>query len=252
MGMKRVKERGGCAIVQDPNEAEYDDMPRYSLGTGLVDYVLPVAEIPAQIIAYREQIKLLRLAEDQSSGLTGPPEQREAAIRDILTQLRIRTGHDFSNYKRATVMRRIARRMGVHELLELSEYAHFMHEYPQEANALLKDLLISVTNFFRDAEAFAALEREVIPKLFEGKNAEDQVRVWVAGCATGEEAYTVAMLLADHSANLPGPPQIQVFATDIDEDAIAIAREGSYTLNDAADIAPERLSRYFVREADDH
>jgi two-component system CheB/CheR fusion protein len=246
MGLKRIKERGGCCIVQDPEEAEYVDMPRHSLATGLVDYVLPVAEMPAQIVAYGEQLRQLRLGEE-------PEEQREAnetALRDILTQLRVRTGHDFTNYKRATIMRRITRRMIVQELSSLPAYAQFMNERSQEANALLKDLLISVTNFFRDPAAFEALEREVIPRLFEGKTADDQVRVWVAGCATGEEAYSVMMLLADYSLNLTSPPQIQLFATDIDEDAIAIAREGVYTLNDAADISPERLSRYFIRETD--
>ncbi|HEU4594250.1 MAG TPA: chemotaxis protein CheB [Pyrinomonadaceae bacterium] len=248
MGLKRIKERGGCAIVQDPQEAEYADMPSYSLATGLVDYVLPVAEMPAQIVAYGEQLRQLRLSEEPEEEQR---EANEAALRDILTQLRVRTGHDFSNYKRATVMRRMARRMIVHELASLPAYAQFMHERPPEAQALLKDLLISVTNFFRDPAAFAALEREVVPRLFEGKTADDQVRVWVAGCATGEEAYSVMMLLADYSINLSSPPQIQVFATDIDEAAIAVARDGIYTLNDAADISPERLSRYFIRETDD-
>ncbi len=247
MGMKRVKEMGGLCIVQDPEEAEYDDMPRHSLATGLVDYALPVGEIPAQIIAYREQLKLLHVPES-------PPEPAEAdanALRDIFTQLRVRTGHDFSNYKRATVLRRIARRMGVNELQNLPAYSQFMHERPAEANALLKDLLISVTNFFRDAESFEKLEQEIIPKLFKDKTADDQVRVWVAGCATGEEAYTLTMMLTDYAANLSGPPQIQVFATDIDEDAIAAARDGFYTLNDAADVPPERLNRYFVEEPDE-
>ncbi|MCA1564410.1 MAG: PAS domain S-box protein [Acidobacteria bacterium] len=247
MGMKRVKENGGLCIVQDPQEAEYSDMPRHSLATNLVDYVLPVAEIPARIIAYREQLKLISLPEP-------PPEPSEGeadALRDIFTQLRVRTGHDFSNYKLPTIMRRIARRIGVHELPDIAAYSQFMHERPAEATALLKDLLISVTNFFRDAEAFEALERDIIPKLFEGKTADDQVRVWVPGCATGEEAYTLAMLLSDYAANLASPPQIQVFATDIDEAAIATARDGYYTLNDAADVSPERLSRYFTSEADE-
>ncbi|HEV2801432.1 MAG TPA: chemotaxis protein CheB, partial [Pyrinomonadaceae bacterium] len=247
MGMKRVKEMGGICIVQDPEEAEYDDMPRHSLATGLVDYVLPVAEIPAQIIAYREQLKLLH----NSVARRQADEPDAAALRSIFTQLRKSTGHDFSNYKRATVLRRIARRMGVQELPSLAAYAQFLQARPAEVNALLKDLLISVTNFFRDPEAFAALERDVIPKLFEGKTGDDQVRVWVAGCATGEEAYSLTMLLSDYSANLPSPPQIQVFATDIDEAAIATARDGYYTLNDAADVPPERLSRYFLKEGDE-
>jgi two-component system CheB/CheR fusion protein len=243
MGMKRVKERGGLCIVQDPEEAEYDDMPRNSLATGLVDYVLPVAEIPKRIIAYREQLKLIQVSDE-------PPEQNEVdanALRDIFTQLRVRTGHDFSNYKRPTVMRRIARRIGVNNLPNLAAYSQFMHDRPEEANALLKDLLISVTNFFRDAEALEELEREIVPKLFAGKTAEDQVRVWVVGCATGEEAYTIAMILYDYAANLASPPQIQIFATDIDEDAIATARDGFYNLSEAADVPIERLTQHFVR-----
>ena len=199
MGMKRVKEMGGLCIVQDPREAEYNDMPHHSLATGLVDYVLPVAQIPAQIIAYREQLKRIRIPE--------PPQETEKeelnALRDVFTQLRIRTGHDFSNYKPATVTRRIARRLGVHQLPDLTAYAHFMHEHPAEATALLKDLLISVTNFFRDAKAFEALERDIVPKLFEGKSVDDQVRVWVPGCATGEEAYSVTMLLSEYAATAP-------------------------------------------------
>jgi hypothetical protein len=211
-GMKRVKEMGGLCIVQDPREAEYDDMPRHSLATGLVDYVLPVARIPAQIIAYREQLKRIRITE--------PPQQTAKeewdALRDIFTQLRVRTGHDFSNYKRATVMRRISRRIGVHQLADLAAYAHFMQDHPAEATALLKDLLISVTNFFRDPEAFEALERAIIPKLFDGKSPDDQVRVWVTGCATGEEAYTVTMLLAEYAASprtstrMPSPRRARV------------------------------------------
>jgi two-component system, chemotaxis family, CheB/CheR fusion protein len=247
MGMKRVKEMGGLCIVQDPEEAEYPDMPRHSLATGLVDYVLPVAEMPAQIIAYREQLKLIRVPDPPAE----PTEADANALRDIFTQLRVRTGHDFSNYKRPTVLRRIARRIGVLELSDLTAYAQFMHEHPAEATALLKDLLISVTHFFRDAEAFAALERAIIPKLFEGKRPDDQVRVWVAGCATGEEAYTVAMMLSDYAATLSSPPQIQVFATDIDEAAIAAARDGFYTINDAADVPSDLLSRYFVGEVGD-
>jgi len=222
-------------------------MVRHSLATGLVDYALPVAQIPAQIVAYRERLKLLHIAE-------AAPEQTAAdgdALRAIFTNLRVRTGHDFSNYKRPTVLRRIARRMGVRQVQTLTAYAHFMGEHPQEADSLLKDLLISVTNFFRDRRAFERLERDIVPRLFEGKGDDGQVRVWVAGCATGEEAYSVAMALSDHAARLAAPPQIQVFATDIDEGAIASARDGYYTLNDAADVPPDRFARYFVKDGDD-
>ncbi|HEX7770797.1 MAG TPA: CheR family methyltransferase, partial [Pyrinomonadaceae bacterium] len=215
------------------------------MATGLVDYSLPVAQIPGQIIAYREQLKRIRVPEYHE-----PVEEEADALRNIFTQLRVRTGHDFSNYKRATVLRRIARRVSVHELPNLTAYSNFMHENPAETGALLKDLLISVTNFFRDAHAFEILEREIVPKLFEGKTVDDQVRVWVTGCATGEEAYTVTMLLLEHAATIVPAPQIQVFATDIDEDAIAAAREGFYSINDAADVSPDRLARHFVSEGE--
>ena len=244
MGMKRVKEMGGICVVQDPKEAEYSDMPRHSIATGLVDYVLPVAEIPRKIIAYQEGVARTRIPVDSLER----PETDEQALRSIFTQLRVRTGHDFSNYKRATVLRRIERRINVHELTDLQSYAHFMREHTEEAQALLKDLLISVTNFFRDCESFETLERGFIRRLFEGKGPGDQVRLWVAGCATGEEAYTMAMLLAEFTESLTGAPTVQVFATDIDEQAIATAREGFYTEADVADISPERLRQFFIKE----
>ena len=242
MGLKRVKEQGGICLVQDPAEAEFDDMPRHSIATGLVDDVLPVAEIPGRILEYKESLPNLDL-HDQT---TEPPISAEQALRDMFVQLRRRTGHDFSNYKRATVLRRMARRMGIQQVPDLSAYSAFLREQPDEADALLKDLLISVTNFFRDREVFEQLERDLIPKLFEGKGEDAQVRVWVAGCATGEEAYSLAMLLAEHAWSTAASPSIQVFATDIDATAIAIAREGAYTLNDAADVSPERLARFFT------
>lgn len=246
MGMKRVKERGGIAIVQDPKEAEYSDMPRNSIATGFVDYVLPVAEIPAKLIAYQKHIKSVHIESESLSR----SEADEQSLRDIFTQLRIRTGHDFSNYKRATILRRIERRMSVHELENLPDYALYMREHQYEASALLKDLLISVTNFFRDHDAFQALQDKFIPRLFEGKEADAQVRVWVAGCATGEEAYSVAMLIAEYTSDLFNMPTVQIFATDIDEAAIAVARDGFYTDTDVADVSPERLRRFFTKEAD--
>jgi two-component system, chemotaxis family, CheB/CheR fusion protein len=246
MGLKRVKEYGGVVLAQDPKEAEYGDMPRNAIATGLVDYILPVSQIPAKIIGYKENLSSVRIPAE-------PLERRETdeqALRDIFTQLRVRTGHDFTNYKRATVIRRIERRINVFELPDLPSYARLMRERPEEARALLKDLLISVTNFFRDGESFQALESKVIPKLFEGKQSEDNVRVWVAGCATGEEAYSVAMLLSEYTANSVNAPIVQVFATDIDEQAVAAAREGYYTEADVADVSPERLRRFFIKETE--
>src|SRR5262245_13522559 len=246
MGLKRVKERGGICLVQDPEEADYPDMPRHAIATELVDQVLPVAEMPARILAYRDRLGTVRIPEEPGERV----ETDERALREIFARVRTRTGHDFTNYKRATVLRRIERRIGVHQLTDLPSYAHFIHERPEEASALLKDLLISVTSFFRDPESFAALERTVLPRIFANKGEDDQVRVWVAGCATGEEAYSIAMLLTEFGANVPGGPSLQVFATDIDEAAVGVAREGLYTLNDAADVSPERLRRFFSKEGE--
>jgi two-component system, chemotaxis family, CheB/CheR fusion protein len=243
MGIKRVKEYGGVCIAQEPNEAQYSDMPRNSIATGMVDYVLPVAEIPGRIIAYKEHLGTVTPVGEKKR-----EESDDHALWDIFTQLRHRTGHDFSNYKRSTVLRRIERRISVHELPDLPAFANFLREKPEEARALLKDLLITVTNFFRDARPFEQLEQTVIPRLFEGKGPEDHVRVWVAGCATGEEAYSMAMLLLEFAGDSIDRPTIQVFATDIDEWAITKAREGYYTLNDAADVSPERLRRFFVKD----
>ena len=250
LGLKRVKEFGGATAAQDPAEAEYPDMPRNSIATGLVDYVLPVAEMPARLVAYRDTLRLFGTHEAGE----GPPaehsQREEQAVAAILAQLRMRTGHDFSNYKRPTVRRRIDRRVGVTQVTNIVEYAHFIRERPEEARALLKDLLISVTSFFRDHHAFQTLEKVVVPKLFEGKGPGGHVRVWAPGCATGEEAYSLAMLLAEYAETLLSPPTVQVFASDIDESALQTARGGFYTANDAADVSPERLHRFFSKARD--
>ena len=246
MGLKRIKERGGATYVQNPREAEFNEMPRNAIATELVDEVLNVAEIPARIIAYRDSIGTVEIIEETEKR----PELQQQALRDILTQLRIRTGHDFSNYKRPTLLRRIERRINVHNLHDLPSYIAFLHEHPDETYALLKDLLISVTNFFRDKKPFNALEHDVLPAIFAGKTSADQVRIWVAGCATGEEAYSLAMLCAELSLGSFDAPKVQIFATDIDEAAISTAREGIYSLNDAADVSPERLRRFFTSDGD--
>jgi two-component system CheB/CheR fusion protein len=244
MGVKRVKEKGGVIFVQDPNEAEFSDMPRNTIATNLADAILPVAEIPDKITSYKDKFDNLRLSLDDLTR----EETDELALRDIFTNLRIRTGHDFSNYKRATVLRRIERRMNVRELFSLPQYVAFLRETPEETTALLKDLLISVTNFFRDPEAFEDLQRDIIPKILEGKTTKDSVRVWVAGCATGEEAYSLAMLFAEFTLDKFDAPKVQIFATDIDEAAIATARDGLYSNSDVADVSPARLRRFFIKE----
>lgn len=241
-GLRHVKKQGGLTIVQRPEEAEYADMPRHSIATGLVDYVLPIDEMPAKIAAFQ---RLLR-DEDESQPVRFADEAEP--LREVLALLRARTGHDFSNYKTGTLGRRIERRMAVCELATIGEYAQFMRQHPDEAVALMNELLISVTDFFRDPTAFAVLEQLVVPRIMDGKGAHDHVRAWVAGCATGEEAYSVAMLLAEASGS--HRPGIQVFATDLDERAIVTAREGFYTESDVAGLSPERLNRFFVKDAD--
>lgn len=246
MGLKRVKEKGGATFVQNPREAEFNEMPRNAIATGLVDEVLNVADIPAKIISYKKGFGKIRIPEEAEQR---PPDQQQA-LRAIFNELRLKTGHDFSNYKRPTLLRRIERRININDLPDLPSYVTYMHENPDEIQALLKDLLISVTNFFRDKKAFEIIESDVLPVLLHGKSTENQLRIWVAGCATGEEAYSLAILCAEKIIGIIEAPKIQIFATDIDERAIAEGREGLYSINDLADVTPERLRRFFVKEGD--
>ncbi len=245
IGLKRVKEYGGLAIAQDPEEAEYGDMPRNSIATGLVDFVLPVAEMPAKIQAYHDRLR----ADSEEVASFGPQQPDGEAMRDILTLLRVRTGHDFANYKPGTVQRRVERRMHLRGVQTMAAYAQALKEHPNEAVALMKELLISVTNFFRDAAAFETLASRAIANVFQRKNGHKEVRVWIPACATGEEAYTIAMLLAERADAMEEPPPVLVFATDLDDQAIAIARDGFYTDAEVVDIPEERLHRFFSREA---
>ena len=244
MGLRRIKEYNGLALVQDPDEAEFGEMPRSSIATGLVDYVLPVAKMPGKIIAFRDQLRSTPLTVSEEE------EVNEQALMDVFTFLRLRTGHDFVNYKRPTVLRRIERRLAIREISSLPEYAKFLREKPEEADALLRELLISVTNFFRDRSVWEKLDEIVVPRLLERKGAGDHLRVWVAGCATGEEAYSMAMMLADATSMQPSAPAIQIFATDLDEDAIVRARTGFYSVAETADVSPEQLRRHFGKEQD--
>ena len=242
-GLKRIKEYGGLTIAQLPDEAAYADMPNHAIATGQVDLVLPIADMPGRIAAY-----YARMQQADETPETVEYEEDPDALREVLSLLRVRTGHDFANYKPGTLMRRLQRRLHVVETPTLSAYARLIREQPQEAVLLMKDLLISVTHFFRDPEAFAVLEQKVVPRLFENKGVDDQVRIWVAGCATGEEAYSIGMLVSEYLDGMTDPPHVQVFATDLDEDAITVAREGFYTEADVVDVPEKRLERFFHRE----
>jgi two-component system CheB/CheR fusion protein len=243
-GIKRIKEYGGFTVAQDPNEAEYSDMPRNAIATGHVDMVLRVATMPEKIAAWCERVRIPALENASST-----PASEMDSLRDVLTALRVRTGHDFSNYKTGTIGRRIARRMHVCGAGSIGAYAGMLRENPEEPVALLRELLISVTNFFRDDAAFDALAEKVIPRMFVNKRGEDQIRVWVPACATGEEAYSIAMLLAEHATVALDQPTIQIFATDLDGRAVATARDAFYTDAEVSDVREERLQRFFVRES---
>jgi two-component system, chemotaxis family, CheB/CheR fusion protein len=251
IGIKRIKERGGLTVAQDPEEAQVGSMPRSAIATGMVDWVLPVADIPQRLLDYFRLESRLKLPPEDGPQPAQPARTvtagEEASLRDVLMFLRTRTGRDFSYYKRATILRRIGRRMQVNGVADLQEYLDCLRTRPGEPGALLDDLLISVTNFFRDPDCFDALAKE-IPALLAGKGPNDAVRVWVAACATGEEAYSVAMLLSEHARAMDAPPAIQVFATDLDGDAVQSAREGVYPAAIEADVSEDRLKRFFVKE----
>ena len=217
-------------------------MPRSAVATGLADFILPVREIAARL---PELIRNRR--NPPSDDLT---ETDGEAMPRILSHLRVRSGHDFSSYKKSTVRRRIARRMQVQRAATMADYLVILRENPHEAQALFADLLISVTTFFRDTSAFDKLAALVIPRLFEDKGASDTVRVWVPGCATGEEAYSIAMLLLEEAGRHEVRCGLQVFASDLDENALTIAREGRYPVAIEADMTEERLRRFFIREGD--
>ena len=244
VGIKAVKEAGGIILVQDPDEAEYGSMPRNAIATGMADFVLSVREIAE---------RLPGLVRDRRNPNAGALSETDGeAMQRILSYLRVRSGHDFANYKKSTVSRRIARRMQVQRAETLADYLVVLRENPGEAPALFADLLISVTTFFRDPTAFEKLAALVIPRLFEEKAVPAPIRVWVAGCATGEEAYSIAMLLLEEAGRQEIRCEIQVFASDLDDVALSLAREGRYPAAIEADVTEERLRRFFTREGDQY
>ncbi|WP_321820206.1 MULTISPECIES: CheR family methyltransferase [unclassified Burkholderia] len=251
VGLSRVKEMGGITLAQDPAEAEYDSMPCSAIATGMVDFVTTAAEMPQRLMDLWLTAKEIHLpvVENEEHLYDLGNEAAERALREIMIILRTRTAHDFRHYKRATVLRRIERRMQVNGITDLQAYRDHLHLHPEETQALLQDMLISVTNFFRDKEAFDVLERDVLPGIFDRRDEQDRVRVWSVGCATGEEAYSLAMLLQDRSLKSPEGNSFQVFATDIDERAISFARAGLYPDSILADVTPGRVRQFFTRDA---
>ena len=244
LGVREVKQRAGLTVAQEPAEAEFDGMPQSAIATGMVDLVLPLAEIPGTILEFARTRPRVPIPDDDDR-VEGDERQ---LLHSVFAQLRTRTGRDFSRYKRSTILRRITRRMQLARIEELGAYLGLLREQPAEVHALAEDMLITVTNFFRDPEVFAALATDVVPGLFEGRGAKDTVRVWSVGCATGEEAYSLAILLLEEAGGREVPPRIQVFASDLHEKSLDRARDGFYPGDVEADVSPERLRRFFEKE----
>jgi len=244
-GLAMVKQAGGLTMVQDADEAAHGALPRRAIKADLATVVATVGELARQLVQQRGALALC--TDDDGRVTAEPPEE---IYGKIFAHLLTHTGHDLSHYKASTIQRRIARRMQITGILDVGNYADFLRTNVTEALALFQDSLVSVTSFFRDADAYTMLARDCIPQLFAGKMRHDAVRVWVAGCATGEEAYSVAMQLVEYATNLQEAPRLQVFATDLDDNAIAIARRGIYPLTIAQNMSPDRLERFFIRQED--
>ena len=238
-GVRAIQEAGGVVFAQEPSEAEFSAMPQNAIATGVVSFIAPIARLAERMSEVAKSKEAVR-----SLDADGAANE----LRRLIGLLRARTGHDFSNYKRATVMRRVLRRMQVNRMTGLAEYAELVRTTPEEANELFGDLLISVTQFFRDQTAYEALAENVIGALMEEADENSGVRAWSVGCATGEEAYSLAILFLEESEKRKLKKPIQIFASDLDEGALGTAREGRYPRSIEADVSQERLDRFFVDE----
>jgi two-component system CheB/CheR fusion protein len=243
LGLKAIKGKAGVVFVQDPATAKFDGMPRSAVDAGLADVVAPVEALPGKIIAFLRHMPLIA-----RPGLAGE-DQGHSAFEKIVILLRAQTGHDFSLYKKNTMYRRIERRMGIHQIDKIATYVRFLQENPQEGELLFKELLIGVTSFFRDPAAWEQLKAEAIPALLKDRPPGQALRVWVPACSTGEEAYSLAIVFKEALEQLKPARNhtLQVFATDLDRDAIRKARAGIFPANIVADVSPERLNRFFVQ-----
>ncbi|MEN6330243.1 MAG: chemotaxis protein CheB [Methanobacterium sp.] len=241
LGIKAIKAAGGMVMAQDPETADSDSMPVSAIQTGLVDFILPPEKMPEKMISYVDS------AHQTIKKILTPKEETEQALRKIFMLVRSRTGRDFSYYKENTIYRRIGRRMNVHQIENMSIYLRYLQENPHEIDILFKELLINVTNFFRDGKAFDSLKNNIREVIIE-KSDGDNIRVWVPGCSSGEEVYSLAIiineLLEESGKNL----DVQIFGTDIDLDAIGSARSGKYPSIISADVNPQRLKKFFIKK----
>ncbi len=242
LGLKAIKENEGAIFVQELAQAKFGGMPKSAIDTGLVDVVAKAEELPSRIIAYLQHKPLV-------TGLE-PDEAKQNTFEKIVFLLRSATGHDFSFYKKTTIYRRIERRLGIHQIDDLATYIRFLQENTQELQILFKELLIGVTSFFRDPQAWEQLKEQGFPELFSGRSPNQPLRAWVPACSTGEEAYSLAIIFKEALEHAkPGAHfSLKIFATDLDRDAIEKARQGFYTANIEADVSSERLRRFFTQE----
>ncbi|NTU53678.1 MAG: PAS domain S-box protein [Chlorobiaceae bacterium] len=244
LGLRAIKEQGGGVFVQDPASSKFDGMPRSAIDEGLADVIAPVETLPEKIIAYLKHQPIITASSEVNE------TRATSSLDKVVILLRTQTGHDFSLYKKNTVYRRIERRMGIHQIEKITDYVRFLQQNPHELELLFKELLIGVTSFFRDPAAWEVLKGKAIPSILAARPVGGMLRAWVAGCSTGEEAYSLAIVFREVIATLKpsGTFRLQIFATDLDKDAIDKARSGIYPLNISADVSPERLKRFFEKD----
>ncbi len=244
-GLRAIKEKGGVVFVQEPSSAKFDGMPRSAIEEGLADVISPVEALPEKIVSHLKQRLLIDMS-DQDQDQAG---NVLSSFDNVMILLRSQTGHDFSSYKKNTVYRRIERRMGIHQIDKIADYVLFLQDNPQELELLFKELLIGVTSFFREPTEWELLKTKVMPELLAERAPSNTLRVWVSGCSTGEEAYSLAIVFKEVLDQLRPSQEfsMQIFATDLDRGAIDKAREGVFSANIAEDMSPERLNRYFVK-----
>jgi two-component system CheB/CheR fusion protein len=248
LGLRAIKEKAGVVFVQEPTSAKFDAMPRSVIDAGLADVVAPVEALPSKINAYLKYTPLIT-----KSGHTDQYVS-QSALEKVVILLRCKTGHDFSFYKKTTIYRRIERRMGLHQIDKIANYVHFLQENPQEVELLFRELLIGVTSFFRDPEVWEQLKAEVLSALLKEGDSNKTLRAWIPACATGEEAYSLAILFKEALEKFKPVKNItlQIFATDLDDKAIEKAREGKFPTNIVADVSAKRLDRFFIKSENDY
>ncbi len=246
-GLRAIKSAEGIVIVQDPTSASSDGMPSSAIATDLVDYVAQPEEIPEYLVTYVQ-----RIDKKPPIKIIGHDEEALTTRQKILVLVKSRTGHDFSLYKESTINRRIGRRMAVLQIENISEYLEYIQKNPHEANVLFKEFLINVTSFFRDPESYESFKTNITSKILEKKVDGDVLRIWVPGCSTGEEIYSIAIIIREYMENTEKIFDVQLFGTDIDKDAIEMARSGIYPPTISSEITPERLKKFFLKKEDNY